>query len=461
MRDFAMSDYDPVSIEVKGAKFDLTSLCLKSANRNLKPRLNWCAANRVVFEDNLAGKVAGLHGRLKDATGVEFTYVCYLTSDLLDANVRSDRTAFDLEADRPEGTLEDEICLADIRSAVVSEVERILAGPLATAHREGEDRVDEFVSTRAPRYRPVLGRLRQLGVTVDPSMKDSELEQLLHRKLQQLETATLADGQRLFAESGSTLPENYDEELAKCLQTIDDINRSDLAAYVARRRVILDFLDRFIRLNDDGKYVREDAIHSLLMPMRTDSNEIGTDAANLWIIDERLAFHDYLASDKTLNAMPITGSESTREPDIVATKRIGPDTPVLAASGSTMPLSSIVVVEIKRPMRNDAAEGKDPIHQSLDYVKRIRAGTVTTAAGRLIPNSENLPAFCYVIADLTSRMKDRCDNAGLQPTQDGMGYFGFNPAARAYIEVISFDELLNAATERNRAFFDKLGLPAT
>jgi len=29
----------------------------------------------------------------------------------------------------------------------------------------------------------------------------------------------------------------------------------------------------------------------------------------------------------------------------------------------------------------------------------------------------------------------------------------------AYIEVISFDRLLNAARERNRVFFDKLGLP--
>ena len=30
---------------------------------------------------------------------------------------------------------------------------------------------------------------------------------------------------------------------------------------------------------------------------------------------------------------------------------------------------------------------------------------------------------------------------------------------KAYIEVVSFDRLLNGARERNRAFFDKLGLP--
>lgn len=36
----------------------------------------------------------------------------------------------------------------------------------------------------------------------------------------------------------------------------------------------------------------------------------------------------------------------------------------------------------------------------------------------------------------------------------------FNDSAKAYIEVMSFDRLVNAATERNRAFFDKLGLPS-
>ena len=43
----------------------------------------------------------------------------------------------------------------------------------------------------------------------------------------------------------------------------------------------------------------------------------------------------------------------------------------------------------------------------------------------------------------------------------GMGYFGFHKKFKAYIEVISFDRLVNMANERNKAFFDKLGLPST
>jgi hypothetical protein len=459
MEELVFSELPSTAVEIKGQRFEMTNLCLKSSTRNPAPRLYWCAANRVVMDDPLTGKIPGLHGRLKDKTSAEFAYACYLSSDYLDRQVRADRTTFDI-SDRVDGaTLDDDISVDDIRSGVLTAIEELLSDALAAARDEGKARVNDFVSKRAPRYRPVLARLEHLGVTVDPLIKDQELELLLHRQLQRLEANVIQEGQAVFAEANATAPEVYQERLNAYLQTVTEINQSDLAAYVSRRRAILDALARLIRADEHGKYFREDAIHSLLMPMRTDSNEIGSDASNLWIIDERLAFHDYLASDKTIKSMPITGSDSTKEPDILATRLIG--SPVLAAEGETLPLPSIVVVEIKRPMRDDASEGKDPIQQTLDYVKRVRSGGVRTAVGRPIPPSHEQPAFCYVLADLTPTMVSRCEYASLRSTHDGMSYFGFNEPHKAYIEVMSFDRLLNAATERNRAFFDKLGLPST
>jgi hypothetical protein len=458
MDEFVFSALPVTTVEVMGQKFDMINLCLRSSTRNPAPRLYWCAANRVVTEENLTGKIAGLYGRLKDQTAAEFTYVCYLSSDYLDTHVRADRTAFDIAERALGSTLDGSISLDDIRTAVLNEVEQLLSESLTAAREEGRARVSAFVSNHAPRYRPVLARFEPLGVTVDPSIKDQDLELVLHKHLQKLEADATAEGQAVFAEAESTPPEVYQERLSKYLETVTDINQSDLAAYVSRRRAILDALAKMIRTNEQGKYSREDAIHSLLMPMRTDSNELGLDASNLWIVDERLAFHDYLASDKTLSSMPITGSDSTKEPDILATRLVG--TPVLAAEGETQPLPSIVVVEIKRPMRNDASEDKDPIQQCLDYVKRVRNGGILTAAGRPIPPSQDQPAFCYVLADLTQTMVSRCEYASLRPTYDGMGYFGFNEPHKAYIEVMSFDRLVKSATERNRAFFDKLGLPS-
>jgi len=41
-----------------------------------------------------------------------------------------------------------------------------------------------------------------------------------------------------------------------------------------------------------------------------------------------------------------------------------------------------------------------------------------------------------------------------------MGYFGYHDNYNAYVEVVSFDRLLSVANQRNRAFFDIIGLPA-
>lgn len=221
--------------------------------------------------------------------------------------------------------------------------------------------------------------------------------------------------------------------------------------------MILELLAKAVRADGKGKYAREEVVHRLIMQMRATSDDVSPDASNLWLIDERLAFHNFLASDKTIKSMPVTGSDSTLEPDLLALQLT--DVPMLVAEGERMPLASITVVEIKRPMRHGAGAGADPIEQALTYLEKVREGKVLTASGRPIPQSEPVPGFCYIISDLTTAMQRRCKQANLRITQDSLGYFGYNENYKAYIEVFSFDRLLNLATERNRAFFDHLGLP--
>ena len=155
MDAFVYAELPPSRVEVKGRKFDLVNLCLKSSARNSTPRLHWCAASRVVLDESLIGKVPGLYGRLKDEASTDFNYVCYLSSDFLDENVRADRTAFDIPERVPGGSLLNDLTLEDIRTAVLAEIEKVLAVPLSAAREEGQARVNDFVSNKAPRYRPV------------------------------------------------------------------------------------------------------------------------------------------------------------------------------------------------------------------------------------------------------------------------------------------------------------------
>ena len=116
---------------------------------------------------------------------------------------------------------------------------------------------------------------------------------------------------------------------------------------------------------------------------------------------------------------------------------------------------------MRRDFKPGEGEEKDPIHQGLSYLKQLREGA-STIAGRPIPNAENIPGFVYVLADLTAHLISCCAYHQLQKTADGLGYFGYhgNEAYNAYIQVISFDGLVVSAKERNRAFFDRLGLPS-
>lgn len=455
------SEMERSSIVVKGARFDLLGLRLKPSARNANPSLHWCAANRVVREENISGRLPGLYGKLKDPGVGEFTYVCYLSSNYLDENVRADRTEFDLPERVPGEPLIDEPSLDDIRKAVLAEIAKSLATPLEAAQKEAQQRIHDFISTRAPRYRPLLKRIQKYDIVVDPSMNDQELELELHRISQKIEAELLEEGQAVFANSSGVISAEYDDRLSSYLEKVTDLNKSDLANYVSRRRVTLDIMSQLIQSDSEGKYAREDVIHNLLFPMRRESVDVSNDASNLWILDERLVFHDYLASDKSFKQMSIVQDESRERPDILCTRNIQPDSPVLATEGNRLPLRSIVVVEIKRPMRNDATEDRNPIEQCLNYVERVREGAALTATGRLIPKTVESPAFCYIVADLTPKMVDRCKLSGLTMTHDGTGYFGFLEAYKAYIEVMSYDRLVNAAVERNRAFFDKLGFPST
>ncbi|HCC2034884.1 TPA: ATP-binding protein [Klebsiella pneumoniae] len=445
------------TITIRDYQFDLTHIKFR-ASVNKKHQLALCAANRLVKEESIQGKLPGLYGKISDASG-EFTYTCYVSSDYLNQHVRSERISFDIAEDVED--ILNEVSFKDIREAVLTRTKEYLQDVLTENVSAGRRRVDDFINTHAPRYRPIANYVAEELLIVDPEKSDKELELHLHAQWYEVERQLVSEGHDIMQPQNKEHVEEYKERLAEYLRKAGDLKKSDLANYISHRKVIIDLLQKSIERLEDGKYAREDMIHELIMPIRKDSTEVFLDSCNLWLIDERLAFHNYLSSDKTLNSMPITGNGSTKEPDLLSLRVF--DNPLLVNDQSSFPLAAITVIEIKRPMRNDMREGedKDPIDQALSYLERIREGKVTTKSGRPIPSNNDIPGYCYVLCDLTESMHRRCRRANLRITSDGMGYFGYNEPSHAYIEVISFDQLVKAAKERNRAFFDKLGLPST
>ena len=175
---------------------------------------------------------------------------------------------------------------------------------------------------------------------------------------------------------------------------------------------------------------------------------------NLWIIDDRLAYHTFLASDKLMKSLPVLDTSVEKRMDIAVFDQ------AFSFSDNQDFFNSISIVEFKKPNRNDLKDDdKNPINQVLGYVKNIKEGKAKRPNGRPFVNVSNTAFYCYVIADLTDSMREDAVNAGLILTPDGDGYFGYNQTRGAYIEVISYDKLVRDAKQRNQILFDKLFNP--
>lgn len=453
MHDSAVSE----EIEINGTNFFITHIKLRSSSA--KPHaLSYCAANRLVKEEPLTNKIPGLHGKISDEQG-DFSYCCYVGSEFLDKRVRSERTGFNIE-ENIEGLFEgQEISFKKIRESIYPKIQEQLSESLQANIEAGKERLSKFVAEKAPRYRPIINRISENDLVVDSNFSDNELDLFLHKQLMVLEQEILKKGHSILSPEKGETSGDYLLRVQDYLSDVSDMKKSDLADYLCHRKVIIDLFEKALEKDESGKYSTEDIIHQLIMPMGEDSNNALPSDCNLWLIDEKLSFHDYLASDKSLDSMPVTGSTELKRPDLLAINTY--DNPMLMSEGTSLPLASIVVVEIKRPMRNDARQGedKDPVEQALGYISRIREGKAKTPSGRPIPNSSDMPGYCYVLCDLTESVHRRCKLLNLTMSSDGMSYFGFNPNFKSYIEVISFDKLVDSAKKRNRVFFDQLGLP--
>ena len=455
LQDNSLSD----TATIKNVVFEITHIRIKK-NAELSNNICYGAASRLVLKEPLKNYIPSAGGSLKDGED-EFYYTCLITSQYLNENVSPERLQFTIQENPEAINFPDVIYMSEIRGAILPKIKDYLEPYLTVKRQQAKERIDNFVANQSPRYRSVVHRMTDEEKDIDPEISDKALELKLHDKLYQLEKETISEGYELMSHPDVDDIDDYRERLDKYMQSAAELKQSDLASYVSHRRVVIDLFEKALRRQDD-KYSKESVIHRLVMPMIKTSDEVSIDDANLWLIDERLAFHHFMASDKSLKSMPTTDSESGKEPDL-ALWRFFDSSLLVNEKGIASSLPTITIVEFKRPMRDNYKEDTpedNPIKQVLRYIDLIREGKAQTDEGRPVTPMDNAPAFCYIIADLTTSLKKICESEDLQESSDRLGYYKYHSKKNAYIEVLSFDAIVQRSKERNRAFFDKLGLPA-
>ncbi|MEM5371638.1 hypothetical protein V4C53_37200 [Paraburkholderia azotifigens] len=394
--------------------------------------------------------------RFVDEAGKSFVFKTYIFGQYLDSRVDSSRTQLVLSGE-DELELDDELSRPQLDAAVTNVV-KADAAPYMTTLREDKRRsIETLVANKAPQYRFMLSeRYDQYLDRISPNASDDQLDIELYKVQKDIELAHREQARQIesLPVDGKGNSEMYKHLREQFLREENELGQAPLARYVVHRRTILELLDKALGTQDDGRYVKEEAIHSIIFPMRVSSDDVDYNRQNLWVIDERLAYHWYLGSDLPMNRLKAVNSAERDEPDIVVFN----SAKVFAEAKRSF--NSAVIVEFKRPERNEyPSTEEDPVEQVLRYARKLRQGGAKTDDGKTIDVAESTPFYAYIVCTLTPRMKDIALTRDFMVTPDGSGYFKFHTQLNCYIEMLSYDKMLDDSRKRNSAFFEKLQIP--
>ncbi len=427
--------------------------------RTARHRLIYCADERAVLSENLDELVPNLSGRLTDGNGDTFVYLAVVTGGFLNEHVNQERTAFDIDddtdAEASQGTmLVPNLKRAEIRNACVDFVRNDLSEVLADINSSKLERIRNYVASDAPHYRVLLKRADEFIDRIPPSGTKNDLELALHRELHQREIELKKEGSRIIVEAAKLDDyEGYRVRLSHFLENNNELGVAALAQYVAHRKIILELFEKALSSNSDGRYPLEKILHQIIFPMRSSTDDTLYSQQNLWLLDERLNSYGVIHSDRQLRSIDDLDSDSALRPDLIAF-----DQEYLLGDGP-QPLNSLTVVEFKRPMRDDYTDDVNPLNQVFAVIDKVRSGTKLDANGRPIAvASPNIPTTCYVVCDLTPKLKQVLKERDATILPDGQGFYGYSRNYNAYYEVLDYGKVLRDAQRRNGALFDKLKL---
>lgn len=417
-------------------------ILLKKSLKFLDSGMHWLfygANDRVALNSSIDNQIGLKHvGPNNDCV-----YVGLVSGQILDSHINQERTGFSLS--------DDDFSL--LHKSVVASAKEFLSEYINKVREIQRERVAKVISAN-PQFLPFRDGLddfvrEKLSLNVH-SEEDIFIELSRHK----LRNKRKIDVEMKKITSGAKT--EIDESVHKMTQALSADVKSSLAEYVVRRKQVLELLDSSLSYDDPAKrkYLKEEAVHELICPMRSSSDELAYDDHNLWILDDRLAFYTFFQSDKPFSTF-VDGSDSGREPDIalmfdrsLAFQREGRDEP-------------IVIIEFKRPGRDDYNGNTSPVVQVLEYVDEFRSGnSIKNYAGRVVkPISTSTRFICYVVADLTDSLRKVVrSSVANHATADGAGYFGYSEPHNAYVEIVPYDKVLTDAKIRNEAFFSRLKL---
>ncbi len=449
------------SFNIAGNDFGITHTKTKyHSQRNKEHRIYFVAHGRVVETRPITSdKISHLPAKLQ-VNDEEYIYAGYVESAYLDKNVDPSRYKFDIPEALEGEQLFEQVDWSQIDGNVNSLIENYLNEYLIAAEKDKDEKIRQYINEKAPNYSYIYKYHKDLIDKIPyKSIEKGTIGQDLGRIHVTLRSSFSEEAEKVLniPDSDIKSTDEYKQQLSSLLEKMNPTGKADLAEYIIHRKTILNLLQKALKIGKDQQFQKEDVIHSYVFPIKTSSDEITYNEHNLWLLDERLAYNTYIASDKSFSQIP--GFESTDK------KQKRKRTDIYAYTYSTVepndtrsPYRSLDVFEFKRPMRDDYDSDENPYDQIEEYLEIIRQGKAENKDGRTFSVIEGGLIYCHVICDFTPSLTDMLKRKDFRQVGSEDWYIKFHQVFNALVEVKSFNYMLDVAAKRNQILFDKLGL---
>ena len=377
-----------------------------------------------------------------------FMIKAYVQGTYLDENVTTERDGFNFGK---EDDLYSDLSEKQIMKAVAQIVKNYFVADIEKRYNDKKQKVEHYVYNHAPWNKTLLKDVDMESIPI--GISDFDLEMRFQKiKFDKEQTARIAlkELQDKHSKNEEETEDTLEDEINEILKNVTDTAKNDLAHYVCQRRKIIELFDDLRKRIDGGKSHKESELHNLIFPMIKDDRDVEYEEHNLWLLDERFNFTQYIASDKVISHY------DHKEPDLAIFYESG----LFYRNGDNSITSPIAIVEFKRPKRTNYTDEENPIIQALRYAGKILAGKYEMPEGLedVIVDKNVTPVYIYIVCDIVPKIVEFAGFAGLSISPDKQGYFGYNRDYNAYIEIKSFKKVIDDAKMRNQIFFKKLGV---
>lgn len=427
------------------------------------PSIQLCADERAVISKPLARFIPDFKG-LKTVTSrndeSKISLMIYVSHPYLDKISNETRTEFveSSNEEESENLFNKQLISVKLIEEKVTEGLREYLEPYIKEVKEKKlNQINSYINHVQPYYKILLNNkvIENKLDKIEPDLTDSELDIELYKLYHEYEFKVREQSKSLFtvnANSKALNNQTYKDRIIKFLSDISQLGASKLTNYALHRKVIIELMSKYLRTDENGNYYNEAIIHDLIYPRWKE--KLKYNEHNLWLIDDRLSFYNYIHSEST-------GVKETIEIEENKTDRFDTiffnEVSSFAKIDETQKPNAVILVEFKKPGRDDYTDFDNPIEQISKYMEQLTLSNYTVGKKRIIIDQET-PLVGLIICDVGKNFERKINHryTYFRETPDKLGWYWLNK--NVHLEIITYPKLLKDVKEKHYAFFKELGI---